>query len=83
MPQQQPEQPQIGAQTRAQALDVALKRPGRKNLQDIARELEAVEEEPMAKTSAPKLVEGARPSPTPPSLLLPRLKDRCQCESEG
>jgi hypothetical protein len=63
MPQQQPEQPQAGAQTRAQELDVALKRPGRKNLQDIARELEAVEEEPMAKTSALKKGRGFRKPP--------------------
>jgi hypothetical protein len=52
---------QTRTQTRAQALATALNRPGMKNIQDIARELEKIEEdEPMAKTSAPKKGRGIR-----------------------
>jgi hypothetical protein len=41
-------------QTREQALNEILQRRGNRTLQDIQRELQGIEEEPMAKTSAPK-----------------------------
>jgi len=55
---------QTRTQTRSQALEAALNRPGMKNIKDIARELENIEEdEPMAKTSAPKQGRGIRKPP--------------------
>jgi hypothetical protein len=53
---------QTGVQTRAQILQDALNRPGMKRLDDIAREVEIVEEllQPMAKTSAQKKGKGIR-----------------------
>jgi hypothetical protein len=53
---------QTGVQTRAQILQAALNRPGMKRLDDIAREVEIVEEllQPMAKTSAQKKGKGIR-----------------------
>ena len=53
---------QTRAQTRSETLDLALKRPGMKTLQDIGRELQNIEEddEPMAKTSAPKKGKGIK-----------------------
>ena len=49
---QAPAQSQTRAQAREQRLSSILQRPGNKRLQDIAEELEAMEDEPMAKTSA-------------------------------
>jgi hypothetical protein len=56
-----PTQAQTRQNTRSQALDAALKRPGMKNLQDIGKELPDIEEdEPMAKTKAPKKGKGLK-----------------------
>jgi hypothetical protein len=59
---QSPKEIQTRAQAREQRITSILQRPGSKKLQDIRRELETLEEEeePMAKTSAPKKGKGMR-----------------------
>ena len=52
------EQAPAQVQTRSQTLDALVKQPGRKILQEIGRALPEVEEEPMAKTSAPSKKQG-------------------------
>ena len=56
-------QQQEEREIRAQVLQAELDKPGNKRLQDIGRKLEAVEEERMAKTSAPKKGRGFRKPP--------------------
>ena len=48
------QQQEEAAQTRAQTLTAALKRPGPKRLEDIGKKLEAIAEGQKAKTSAPR-----------------------------
>ena len=60
---QAPAQSQTRAQAREQRLSSILQRPGNRRLQDIGEELEAMEDEPMAKTSAPRKGKGLKKPP--------------------